>query len=93
MIREYKNTSSAIGELYVRSRFSCNKKSHLRYRHVRAMQRATSKKLRSVPNPQAIISVDIWTVLQTEESLCILRVSEVSKVCNKGEGFSANRFI
>ena len=39
-----------------------------------------------MPNPQAIISVDIWTVLQTEESLCILRVSEVSKVCNKGEG-------
>ena len=52
MIREYKNTSSAIGELYVRSRFFCNKKSHLRYRHVRAMHRATSKELRSVPNPQ-----------------------------------------
>ena len=34
MIREYKNTSSAIGELYVRSRFFCNKKSHLRYRVV-----------------------------------------------------------
>ena len=28
-----------------------------------------------------------------EESLCILRVSEVSKVCNKDEGFSASRFI
>ena len=41
MIREYKNSGSAIGELYVRSRFFCNKKSHLRYRHVRAMQRAT----------------------------------------------------
>ena len=24
LIREYKNTSSAIGELYVRSRFFCN---------------------------------------------------------------------
>ena len=41
MMREYKNTSSAIGELYVRSRFFCNKKSHLRYPHVRAMQRGT----------------------------------------------------
>ena len=41
MMREYKNTSSAIGELYVRSRFFCNKKSHLRYPHVRAVQRGT----------------------------------------------------